>query len=259
MHYYQHHIGDFIKATARLTDGQAMAYLRLLWMYYDTEKPLKPEIKILAFQIGSTAEETELLLESFFWLAENGWHHTRCDQEIADYKAFLEKKSNAGKASAERRKNTSATVVEQVLNSSSTDDELTTNHITTNQVNTSICPPDGEPEAKDGLPVCQHKAVMDLYHQHLPTLRRVEVWNETRKGYLKQRWREVAIDIGQSRPATQEEILEWWAGFFQHINKSKFLTGKVNSKDGRAFVADLEWIIKPSNFAKIIEGKYHGT
>jgi uncharacterized protein YdaU (DUF1376 family) len=48
MHYYQHHIGDFIKATARLTDGQAMAYLRLLWMYYDTEKPLKPEIKILA-------------------------------------------------------------------------------------------------------------------------------------------------------------------------------------------------------------------
>jgi len=259
MHYYQHHIGDFIKATARLTDGQAMAYLRLLWMYYDTEKPLKPEIKILAFQIGSTVEETQLLLESFFWLAENGWHHTRCDQEIADYRAFLEKKSNAGKASAERRKNTSTTSVEQVLNISSTDDELTTNHITTNQVNTSICPPDGEPEAKDGLPTCQHQAVMDLYHQHLPTLRRVEVWNATRQGYLRQRWREVAIDIGQSRPATQEAVLEWWAGFFQHINKSKFLTGKVNSKDGRAFVADLEWIIKPSNFAKIIEGKYHGT
>jgi uncharacterized protein YdaU (DUF1376 family) len=45
MHYYQHHIGDFIKATSRLTDGQAMAYLRLLWMYYDTEKPLKPDTK----------------------------------------------------------------------------------------------------------------------------------------------------------------------------------------------------------------------
>jgi hypothetical protein len=32
----------------------------------------------------------------------------------------------------------------------------------------------------------------------------------------------------------------------------------VNSKDGRAFTADLEWILKPSNFAKIVEGKYHG-
>ena len=135
MHYYQHHIGDFIKATARLTDGQTMAYLRLLWMYYDTEKPLKPDSKLLAFQIGATVEETELLLESFFWLADNGWHHTRCDQEIQDYHAFLEKKSNAGRASAERRKNSSATGVEQVLDSSSTVVQLTTNQqpLTNNQ------------------------------------------------------------------------------------------------------------------------------
>lgn len=127
MHYYQHHIGDFIKATARLSDAQAMAYLRLLWMYYDTEKPLKPDTKILAFQIGATVEETELLLESYFWLAENGWHHTRCDQEIAEYRAFLEKKSNAGRASAERRKNSSATGGEQVLDGCSTTEQLTTN------------------------------------------------------------------------------------------------------------------------------------
>ena len=143
MHYYQHHIGDFIKATARLTDGQSMAYLRLLWMYYDTEKPLKPDTKVLAFQIGTTIEETELLLESFFWLADSGWHHTRCDQEIADYRAFLEKKSNAGRASAERRKNNSSTGDEQMFNSSSTDVQLTTNHKPKRESATSVaCPPD---------------------------------------------------------------------------------------------------------------------
>ena len=140
MHYYQHHIGDFIKATARLTDTQSMAYLRLLWMYYDSEKPLKPDAKVLAFQIGASVEETELLLESFFWLAENGWHHTRCDQEIAEYRSFLDKKSNAGKASAERRKNKRLTDDEQVLNSSSSDEQLTTNHkpITNNQKPNSV-------------------------------------------------------------------------------------------------------------------------
>ena len=140
MHYYQHHIGDFIKATARLSDTQAMAYLRLLWMYYDSEKPLKPDAKVLAFQIGASVEETELLLESFFWLAENGWHHTRCDQEIAEYRAFLDKKSNAGKASAERRKNNRSTGVEQVLDSSSTIEQLTTNQqpITNNQKPNSV-------------------------------------------------------------------------------------------------------------------------
>jgi len=128
MHYYQHHIGDFIKATARLTDTQSMGYLRLLWMYYDSEKPLKPDAKVLAFQIGASVEETELLLESFFWLAENGWHHTRCDKEIEDYRQFLNKKSNAGKASAERRRNNSSADVQQAFNDSSTTVQLTTNH-----------------------------------------------------------------------------------------------------------------------------------
>jgi hypothetical protein len=124
----------------------------------------------------------------------------------------------------------------------------------------SICPPVGGPEAKDGLPDCQHKEVIELYHQHLPTLRKVEVWNAARQGYLRQRWREVAAELAaEKKTIGGADVLGWWADFFQHIGKSKFLTGKVNSRDGRAFVADLEWILRPSNFAKIIEGKYHGV
>jgi hypothetical protein len=120
-----------------------------------------------------------------------------------------------------------------------------------------ICPPAGEPEAK--IPACNHQAVINLYHQHLPTLRKVEVWNTARQGYLRQRWREVAAEISATEHVTSEAILNWWEGFFRHVGKSNFLTGKVNSKDGRAFLADLEWVIKPSNFAKIIEGKYHAN
>jgi len=116
-----------------------------------------------------------------------------------------------------------------------------------------ISPPSG------GLPNCDHEKVIALYHQHLPTLRKVEVWNETRKGYLRQRWREVAEELAKEKDVQVSDILTWFAEFFSHISQSKFLTGRVNSKDGRAFVADLEWILKPSNFAKIIEGKYHGT
>ena len=76
---------------------------------------------------------------------------------------------------------------------------------------------------------------------------------------MRQRWREVAEELAQEKPIETAHVLSWWAEFFQHIGKSKFLTGKVNSKDGRAFTADLEWILKPSNFAKIVEGKYHGA
>ena len=124
-------------------------------------------------------------------------------------------------------------------------------------VDTNICPPDGGPEVK--IPDCDHQGVKDLYHLHLPTLRKVEVWNAARQGYLRQRWREVATELAQAKPIDGKDVLAWWAQFFRHISQSKFLVGKVNNKDGRAFTADLEWILKPSNFAKIVEGKYHGA
>jgi len=121
-----------------------------------------------------------------------------------------------------------------------------------------ICPPSGEPEEKTGLPKCCHQEVIDLYHQKLPTLRKVEVWNDARKGYLRQRWRDVSQELALEKPIQTEDVLSWWSDFFTHIGQSKFLTGRVSDKSGRAFTADLEWILKPSNFAKIIEGKYHG-
>jgi hypothetical protein len=59
-----------------------------------------------------------------------------------------------------------------------------------------ISPPAGEPKSK--IPDCQHSEVISLYHHHLPTLRKVEVWNAARQGYLRQRWREVAEELSKS-------------------------------------------------------------
>jgi uncharacterized protein YdaU (DUF1376 family) len=127
VHYYPHHIGDFIKATARLTDAQTMAYLRLIWMYYDRERPLPDDIQSLAFQLGTDESTVKLILVSYFRLQNAAWSHSRCDAEIEAYKANQEKKSRAGKASAERRKSISSTDDEQVFNSSSTSVQLTKN------------------------------------------------------------------------------------------------------------------------------------
>jgi uncharacterized protein YdaU (DUF1376 family) len=231
-----------------------LAYRRLLDHYYLHEAPIKQ--RDIARQIGMRDHEQEVLtvLDEFFISAEDGFIHPRADAEIAKFKEFAE----AGKRGAAKRWAKGGDG--EAISPPNAPPIATINHkpITNNQ-DTYICPPDGEPEAKDGLPTCDHKTIVELYHQHLPTLRRVEVWNDTRKGYLKQRWREVAVDLAKTDTVTSEVMLNWWADFFQHIGKSKFLTGKVNSRDGRAFVADLEWIIKPTNFAKIIEGKYHGV
>jgi uncharacterized protein YdaU (DUF1376 family) len=246
MHYYQHHIGDFIKATARLSDAQTMAYLRLLWMYYDSEKPLKPDTKVLAFQIGASIEETELLLESFFWLADSGWHHTRCDQEIAEYRSFLDKKSNAGKASAERRKNIRSTGVEQVLNSSPTDEQLTTNQLTNNQSKVAKATPDiGKPKSVPPAPI---QEIVEMYNNILPELPQTIVVNDSRKRAIAARWREVVTADKLDRQGG----LDFFKWYFEMVKTSKFLTGK--SKDWKA---DMDFLFNPSKFPRIIEGTYH--
>lgn len=255
MHYYQFNIGDYTSHTAHLDPVEDIAYRRMLDWCYMHEKPLPTDVQEVSriIRMRNHSPAVRDVLNEFFELGEQGWFSARVLREIEHYQAKVDQASRAGKASAERRSNARLTPVEQTFNQPIT---INQEPITNNQEDTYICPPSGEPAVKNGLPDCQHQAVIDLYHQHLPTLRKVEVWNAARQGYLKQRWREVAAELPNR---TAVDVLTWWAEFFQHIAKSKFLTGRIQHKDGRAFAADLEWILKPSNFAKIIEGKYHGV
>lgn len=99
MHYYSHHIGDFQRDTASLSDADTLAYLRLIWMYYDTEQPLPDDPKKLAFRIGSDPDAVQRLLEAFFVLENGFWNQKRCDAEIAKYHA---KSDSARKANQKR-------------------------------------------------------------------------------------------------------------------------------------------------------------
>jgi uncharacterized protein YdaU (DUF1376 family) len=140
MHYYQHHIGDFIKDTSFLTNEEIGIYLKLIWLYYDTEKPLPNNLFELGMKTG-TRDNTEMLsglLEMFFSFhsVEDCWHHNRCDKEISHYKQQLTTASKAGKASAlKRAMNKNPTSVEQTLNERSTEVQPTNNQqpITNNQ------------------------------------------------------------------------------------------------------------------------------
>lgn len=105
MNYYQHHIGDFIRDTARLSDTQTMAYLRLLWRYYESEEPLADDADMLAFTIGSDADTVRLILRCFFKLENGAWHQSRCDREIANYHKKAEAARENGKNGGRPKKN----------------------------------------------------------------------------------------------------------------------------------------------------------
>jgi hypothetical protein len=105
--------------------------------------------------------------------------------------------------------------------------------------------PRGEdPPPKSG-PI-PYQAVVDLYHRTLPELPACKKLTEARKGYIRQRHIEDIHNLDQ------------WERYFMAVSRSDFLMGrKPGSADRPPFRADLEWLTKPSNFAKVAEGKYH--
>lgn len=122
--------------------------------------------------------------------------------------------------------------------------------------NGSTCPPDPESGQSDvyEVPDCPASEVIALYHEQCPTLARVEVLNDFRRGLIRQRWREVCAD----QKYGHDEAIAWWRDYFASVAQSPFLTGKSRAKPGDApFQADFEWLVRPQNFAKVVEGRYH--
>jgi len=98
MHYYRHHIGDFLKDTGHLSNDQMGIYLRMLWKYYLDEKPLHNDCESIAFAMRSDEKTVHLILRHFFVLQDDGWRHNRCDIEIADFHGKKEKAANSANA-----------------------------------------------------------------------------------------------------------------------------------------------------------------
>lgn len=70
---------------------------------------------------------------------------------------------------------------------------------------------------------------------------------KTREGFIRQRWQEDLTD------------LDHWRNYFDFVRQSDFLMGRSKPTNGKPpFRADIEWITRPNNYAKIAEEKYHG-
>lgn len=110
-------------------------------------------------------------------------------------------------------------------------------------------------ETGSRLPPAPVKRIIALYHHLLPELSRMEIVNRQREQFIRSRWREQLV---MHNIATQREGLEHFAKLFRYVRLSAFLMGRSVPTGGRPpFAADLEWLMRPANFAKVFEGKYH--
>lgn len=107
MNYYEKHIGDYIRDTVSLTMLEDGAYNRLMDQYYQTERPLPLDKKMVyrLARANSTAERkaVDFVVDTFFTLTDSGYVQKRIDIEIGRY----QEKQRKAQASANARWNKS--------------------------------------------------------------------------------------------------------------------------------------------------------
>lgn len=112
MHHYKHHIGDYRSDTGHLSLLEHGAYRQLLDLYYLDEKPIPKKTEWVFRRLRAVTEiEQEAIvavLNDFFVLSEDGWHHTRCDRELADYASKSEASRQNGQLGGRPRKSPEA-------------------------------------------------------------------------------------------------------------------------------------------------------
>ena len=122
----------------------------------------------------------------------------------------------------------------------------------------SLPPTEVGKTVKPVCPPCPIEELIEVYHESLPTNPRFLVRNDTRDGYIRSRWKQFFTEGDFTDKGGGIECFRWF--FSEKVKPSKFLTGQTEGRNGgKPFIADLEWLMRPTNFAKVIEGKYDGT
>jgi len=245
MIWYKFHIGDYISHTMHLDDAEDLAYRRLLDWYYMSEKPLPLDVALVSRRIRLDEDVVSPVLNEFFEKTKKGYINARADDEIKAYNVRVDINRKVGKLAHKKTVKVTSTVALSPPQQNRTDTEQ---NITTD-ANASM--------SETAFPPCPHKELLKLYQKHLPHLTQPRIWEGSRMTTMKSRW------VQASRPSEYSpkgynslpEGLAWWDSFFGYISNDTSLA-KGFETNGRTWQPDLVWIINPTNFAKIIDGKY---
>lgn len=254
MNFYPHHIGDYISHTAHLSNEEDLAYRRLIELYYQTEGPLSLDVAAAAraIRMRDQKDAVEAVLSEFFVVTESGYQHGRCDEEIAKYHGQIE----AGKRGAAKRwgkgkdREPIGTLLAPQCDPNSNQNQ-NQNHepIKSTPLVDAVAPTPVDKSAK-GMN-CPHQKLVDLFHAECKSLAKVARLNEQRKTSLASLWKTVRAE---EKHDTEQQTLEYFEAYFHYVEQSDFLCGRTGNGN---FIAGFDWILKPANFTKTIEGNYH--
>jgi uncharacterized protein YdaU (DUF1376 family) len=139
MHYYQFNIGDYRRDTTHLSLLEHGIYRQLIDQYYLNEKPISDDLNKTSRLLNARTEVEKAavknVLNDFFILEIDGWHHKKADELIAEYHAYIEKQRTNGGKGGRPVKNPPVSQNNPPVSQTKPKITLTTNHkpLTTNQ------------------------------------------------------------------------------------------------------------------------------
>jgi hypothetical protein len=164
--------------------------------------------------------------------------------------------SNTRKRDIEKPSRNDTGVIHYLCDQSPT---LTCNHTHKQQADNTEVPPDNhepislykvvinETKQKETKRECVQQAplekIVSLYHESCKELPRISSLTHTRRFLLQKRWKE-------------HPDLDFWQSFFERVNQSDWLSGRIEGRNNTVFRTNLEWMLKEDNFTRIIEGFY---
>jgi len=236
MHYYQFNIGDYASHTAHLDELEDLAYRRMLDYCYLNEIGLPKSVEETArlIRMRTHCERIAVVLREFFFLdSEGSWRHERVEREL---EAFREKSNKSRKAARKRWDSGDADALPAHSERNAKQEPLTTNQEPVKETTTTSAPS----ASADPVP---YEAVVDLYHEVLHDLPKVQILNSKRKAAIRQR-----------HTSVMSKSLDNWRLYFEAAFQSDFLMGRIDGKDWRA---DFDFLISERGVTGVIEAKYH--
>lgn len=254
-------VDKYLGDTTHLTTEQHGAYLLLLMAMWKRDGRLSVADGQLAaitrLQPTRWKAHKPVLME-FFTVTGEHITQKRLNEELQRAKEVTKAKAEAGAKGAAKRwhrdgEGDSTAMADPLANGSRTDAPIPTPKEAPSEQKR-------KPSASSARPTipCPYRAIIDLYHEKLPSLPRVRISDdEDRQKGMRKLWGWVLSSSksnGQRRASTAEEALEWIGNYFERATENDFLMGRIERGGAhKNWRCDIDFLLTSRGVKHVIE------